>query len=383
MRVLLYHPWGRFDSACGASHTALAHRDYFRARGWDVHCVMQEIPMWNVIAPDDEPAVSLDCPPVAPGDYGGEFCQLLYSSERAANASAFRHIASEPWDAFFTTDVCAAPFAHALPRDTLKVLAAGDNYARRAATSERSPVAVREAEQRFAFGRIEAELYRLFDRVLCTSEADVTVARKHGAKSACHVPLWVREAVAPHSEPIEDHDITICGGERSGDLADLEWFYRHVYLPHLRACGVRLTIAGPVSERWAVNDLRVTKLPTTNGVYEESRIVVAPAHEAAGPHVPVMNALAIGRAVVTTPLGLRGLDAPTDAAISIDMRTDPVGTATVIRELLAAPGWRKALGTRAAHTTSRHSRERFFTALDAVWELPTRTAHPFATAEAA
>ena len=60
------------------------------------------------------------------------------------------------------------------------------------------------------------------------------------------------------------------------------------------------------------------------------------------------QAMAAGRAVVTTPLGIRWADAPGDAVISIDMRTDPTGTATVIRELLAAPGWRKALGERAA-----------------------------------
>lgn len=383
MRVLLYHPWGRFDPACGASHAAFAHRDYFRAHRWDVHCVMQEIPKWGVTAADDARAITLDCEPVAPGDYGNEFCQLLYASERAASGRAFRHLLGEPWDAFFATDVCAAPFAHALPRTTLKVLAVGDSYARRAATSELAQRAVREAEQRFAFGRVEAELYRLFDRVLFTTEADATAARKHGVKSACHVPVWVREPEPTRPEATEDHDILICGGERSGDLADLEWFYRHVYLPHLRDYGVRLTVAGPVAVRWAVNDLRVTKLPSANGVYEASRVVVVPACEAAGPYLAVMSAMAIGRAVVATPLGLRGLDVPGDAAISIDMRSDAAGTATVIRELLAAPGWRTALGARAAQLPVRHSRERFFAALDAVWDVSAQTPRTFVTVEAA
>ncbi|AMV28510.1 hypothetical protein VT84_29160 [Gemmata sp. SH-PL17] len=53
------------------------------------------------------------------------------------------------------------------------------------------------------------------------------------------------------------------------------------------------------------------------------------------------------------------------------MRTDSSGTAAVICELLAAPGWRKALGTRAAQVPAVHSRERFFGALGAVWELHT------------
>ena len=37
MRVLLFHPWGRFDGAfCGAGHAACAHLEYFRHRGWEV-----------------------------------------------------------------------------------------------------------------------------------------------------------------------------------------------------------------------------------------------------------------------------------------------------------------------------------------------------------
>ncbi len=380
MRVLLYHPWGRFDSACGASHTAFAHRDYFRAHGWDVHCVMQQIPAWGVTAQDGARAITLDCAPESAHEPGTALSQLLYASERAANERAFRALAAEPWDVFFTTDVCAAPFAHALPHTTRKVLAAGDSYARRAATSELAPQAVREAEYKFTFGRVEAELYRLFTHVLFPTEADANAARKHGVKSARHIPLWVRSAHATPSQAHEEHDITVCGSACNGDLADLEWFYRHVYLPHLRACGVRLTVAGSVADRFPVADLRVTKLPSTVGVYEASRVIVAPAHSAAGPYVSAMDAMAAGRAVVTTPLGLRTLNATGDAAISIDMRTDPSGTAAVIRELLAAPGWRKALGARAAQVPAVHSRERFFAALDAVWELHTFAQRPFASA---
>ncbi|MBP3961036.1 glycosyltransferase [Gemmata sp. G18] len=380
MRVLLYHPWGRFDPACGASHAALAHRDYFRAHDWDVHCVMQQIPAWGVTAPEGESTIALNCAPNSAQDPGTEFNQLLYASERAANDRAFRTLASEPWDVFFTTDVCATPFAYALPHTTQKILAVGDSYARRAATSELVPHAVREAEYKFTFGRVEAELYRLFDHILFSTEADANAARKHSVKSACHIPLWVRATNVAPPQACEEHDITICGSEHSGDLADLEWFYRHVYLPHLRACGIRLTIAGSVADRFPVADLRITKLPSTVGVYEASRVIVAPAHSAAGPYVPVMDAMAAGRAVVTTPLGLRALNAPGDAVISIDMRTDSSGTAAVIRELLAAPGWRKALGTRAAQIPATHSRERFFAALDAVWELHTFTQRPFANA---
>lgn len=371
MRVLLHHPWGRFDPGCGASHAARAHRDYFRARGWNVHSMMQEVPAWGLTASEGECTVALDCPPVAPGDYGNEFCHLLYASERTAHGRAFRAIANTPWDAFFTTDVCAAPFAHAMPCGTLKVLAVGDSYARRAATTEPAS----------AFGRVEAELYHLFDRVLFASEAGAAAARRRGLHAARYVPAWARDPAAV--EVAEEHDLTICGAARGGDRADLEWFYRHVYRPHLRACGVRLTVAGPVGERFATDDVCVAKVPLTPAVYAASRVVVAAAHEAAGPYVSALDAMAAGRAVLATPLALRDIDTEDDAAVCIDMRSDPAGTATALRELLAAPARRQALGARAALVGPRHSRERHFAALDAAWGEPARQARAFVAAAAA
>jgi hypothetical protein len=376
VRVLLFHPWGRFDPAhCGASRTALAHLEYCRVRGWDVHVLVQEAPALGAFARGAETfaaqcacvksvrVLRLDCAPVAPRDYGDEFRQLLYARARAARGTAFRLIRAEPWDAFLTTDVTAAPFAHALPRVTRKVLAVGDSYSRRAARGTDRAPALRAAEERFAFARIEAELYRLFTRVLLTTETDAQRARRYGADAALHVPPLIEPRTAPDAG---EHDLVIRAGDRSGDCADVEWFYRHVFLPHLRAAGVRLALAGPGAVRFPVCDLRVAKLPSAEGA--PARIAVAPACEAAGPHVAVADALAAGRAVVTTPEGARGFDVPDDAAVVIDMHRDPAATAAVIRDLLAAPGWRRALGERAARVTEQHTRARFFAALDRAWD---------------
>jgi hypothetical protein len=374
VRVLLFHPWGRFDSThCGASRTAAAHLEYANTRGWDVHCVLQEIPAWGLTAGAEELArfacvksvrtIGLDCPPIELPGAGAELHQLLYASERAARSDAFCAIAAEPWDAFFTTDVTVAPFAHALPNSVRKVLASGDSYARRAAATTNTPPALREAEAGFAFTRVEAELYRLFNRVLFASEVDAQRARQCGANAAVHVPLLVetvRAVVAPN-----EHDLLVCGGWRGGELTDLEWFYRHLYLPYLRAHGVRFAVAGPVAERFAVCDLHVTKLPSADHL--PARIVVSPACAAPAPHITVADALAAGRAVVTTPEGARGLEVPANSAVVIDMRADPAGTAAVIRDLLAAPGWCRLLGERAAQLAQRHARHRFFAALDSAW----------------
>ncbi|MCI0704801.1 MAG: glycosyltransferase [Planctomycetia bacterium] len=381
MRVLLFHPWGRFDSACcGASHTALAHLEFFQHSGWEVHCVLQEIPAWCVTAPEPTELLShfscvksvrtlrIDCPPISPRDYGDEFRQLLYASEGAARGRAFRAIASERWDAFLTTDVTCSAYALGVPRSTFKVLAAGDSYARRATVTELASPEVRVSESNFTFARVECELYRLFDRVLFPSEAQTREAAQRGVKSAVHVPTRIREVGTP-PEPNAEHDIVICGGSRTSDLADVEWFYRHIYVPHLRGCGIRLTLAGPVAERFAVIDQRVTKLSSTRGAYRAARVVVTPIYEAAGPHVPVMDALAAGCALVTTPCGLHGLEIQENAAVVLEMRNDPGCVAAGIRDLLAAPGWRKVLGERAARSASRHTRERHFSALGAAWHL--------------
>jgi hypothetical protein len=346
MRVLLFHPWGRFDPAiCGASYTACAQLEHFQSRGCDVHCVVQEIPAWGLTASNTEAITSrficvksvrtipIDCPPAPPRQYGDEFRQLLYASERAARSSAFRVIANEQWDTFFTTDVTAAPYALALPHSVQKQLAVGDSYARRAATTELTPLAIREAETRFAFARIEAELYRVFDHVTFCCKEEMRRAKQYGVKSAACVPPQFPEVNPLAQSGTEaEHDLLICGGSRSGELADAEWFYRHVYLPHLRVHGVRLALAGPIAERFAVADLRVTKLPSATNVL--TRVVIAPAFEAAGPCVPVLKALAVGRTVVASPHAVRGIELPEGAATVFDMRREPTRTATVIREVL-------------------------------------------------
>jgi hypothetical protein len=340
--------------------------------------VLPEIPAWGVRVDADELArfacvksirtVQLDCPLTLPRNAGDEFRQLLYASTGAAQSVAFQPIAAEPWDAFVTTDVTAAPFAHALPRSVWKVLAAGDSYARCAARAANTSPTLRAVEERFAFHRIEAELYRLFGRVLCTSEGDAQRARQCGASATLFVPQLVEAPGAAGSG--EEHDILLRGAARGGERADLEWFYRHLFLPYLREHGVRCAVAGPIAERFPVCDLSVTKLPSA--ARAPARIVVAPVCEAMGPHVAVADALAAGLAAVTTPEGTRGLDVPADAAVVIDMRADPVGTAAVIRDLLAAPGWCRLLGQRAKLVTEIHARERFFRALDSAWGRPAR-----------
>jgi glycosyltransferase involved in cell wall biosynthesis len=81
----------------------------------------------------------------------------------------------------------------------------------------------------------------------------------------------------------------------------------------------------------------------------------------------VLEALAAGRALVTTPLAIRGIALPRDAACVIDMRRTPDETASVIRSLLANPPRRRELGERAQQVCDRYTRDRFFTALDAMW----------------
>src|SRR5262249_36805050 len=100
MRVLLFHPWGRFDPAfCGASYTACAQLEELQKCRCEVHCVLQEIPGWGLTASSPDAitarfacvksvrALRSDCPPVAPQNYGDEFRQLLYAGERAARSS--------------------------------------------------------------------------------------------------------------------------------------------------------------------------------------------------------------------------------------------------------------------------------------------------------
>ena len=84
--------------------------------------------------------------------------------------------------------------------------------------------------------------------------------------------------------------------------------------------------------------------------YERAAIVIAPLLASAGTNIKILEAMAMGKAIVTTPAGINGLDLDPGEALVTESAE---GMALAIRELLENQPRRRALELRARQTAER------------------------------
>ncbi len=81
-------------------------------------------------------------------------------------------------------------------------------------------------------------------------------------------------------------------------------------------------------------------------------MVAVPLEVSAGTNIKVLEAMACGKAIVSTPVGCAGLDLRDGYDIAI--RRDWREFADTLCALVSDPAWRAALGSRARWTAERH-----------------------------
>jgi GT2 family glycosyltransferase/glycosyltransferase involved in cell wall biosynthesis len=149
---------------------------------------------------------------------------------------------------------------------------------------------------------------------------------------------------------------------KRSNLVALEWFLRLVW-PRLTPLAPRLhVIAGRDHRRYSDLsrldlDLRAPGLEVEGSVqdlrpaYARAAVVVAPSAVAVGGNLEVMQAMAMGKAVVASPLALAGLDLSPDGDVLASATAAEM--AEMIRGLLLDPARRRALGAAARRTAER------------------------------
>jgi glycosyltransferase involved in cell wall biosynthesis len=153
------------------------------------------------------------------------------------------------------------------------------------------------------------------------------------------------------------------------------WLGREI-MPKLRTQteGAALTIAGPVPppavRSLAAADIRIAgRVDDLPGLLAETAVVVAPLRTGGGMRVKVVEALAHGKAVVTTPRGAEGLapDAP------LEIGRDAGELAARLAALLADAGARADLGRRAAEfAAANHGPRAYAARLERTYEEAVR-----------
>jgi len=115
------------------------------------------------------------------------------------------------------------------------------------------------------------------------------------------------------------------------------------YLDHYRdRVSVNLARPGVVVEGF-VSDVR--------GAYERAAVVIAPLVASAGTNIKILEAMAMGRAIVSTPAGVNGLDLEPGTDFELAQTAEEMAAA--IEKLLDDPGQRRRLETAARQRVER------------------------------
>ncbi len=210
------------------------------------------------------------------------------------------------------------------------------------------------------WGRYQRAVWRRFDRLQVFTERDAAGLRRLAPDLAGRVrvnPFGVTLGRAPDAAAEREDELVFVGGFRHPPNVDAAcWLAREIF-PFVRACRERahLTIVGadpPRAVRLLASD-RVTVtgfVPDVEPFFDRAAVVVAPLRTGTGMRVKLLQALARGKAVVTTPLGAEGLAA--GAPLLLADSAPELAEAAVA--LLADAEARHALGDRARKFVGEH-----------------------------
>ncbi len=138
--------------------------------------------------------------------------------------------------------------------------------------------------------------------------------------------------------------------------------------------GVRLVIAGRLPDR----DVRrlaegntavtlITNPPDMHPIFAQAAVVAVPLRAASGTRLKILQALAVGRPVVSTPLGAEGLGLVNGRHLVIAKLVTPFADA--LSELLTNPARQQALIEAGQSVVSQFDWNRHLPALDGVYKM--------------
>jgi len=195
--------------------------------------------------------------------------------------------------------------------------------------------------------RFETEAWRSVDRVVTMSAKDQKVV-----PGSWVIPNGVDlDRFRPSQGNPELNRLLFIGSfAHTPNVLAVQFFLDHVF-PRLPEATLHV-IAGQRHERfWDLRHERVEVegfVADVRPAYERASIVIAPLVASAGTNIKILEAMAMGKAIVSTPAGINGLDLESGADVIVV--TEPEEMAQAISRLLSAPDERKAIERRARQT---------------------------------
>ncbi len=227
-------------------------------------------------------------------------------------------------------------------------------------------------------------VWRRFDRLQVFTQHDADALRDIAPDLADRVritPFGI--PLPPPADPAAEQADTVVfvGGFSHYPNVDAALWLGQAIMPLLRARrpGVRLLLVGsypPAAVRdLASDDIAVTgRVPDVDPYLSRAAVVVAPLRIGGGMRMKVLQGMALGKAVVTTPRGAEGL-ALAGAPLPVVLASDTQALAEGIISLLESPGRRQALGQAARAFAAQHySADAYARRLEATYEEVAATA---------
>jgi len=213
----------------------------------------------------------------------------------------------------------------------------------------------------------EIAAWSIVDRVVTMSEKDRGLALREGVSTtrAITLPNGVDlERFQPSGSAAEPRLLFIGSFAHLPNVLAVDFFLREVW-PLLQPLGITLHIIAGARRQYYLDhyqdrvriDLPQRGLEVEDFVadvrpaYRRASIVVAPLLASAGTNIKIMEAMAMGKAIVSTPAGVNGLDL--QAGKDLVVAGTGAQMAEAIRDLLNNPAKRSSLERQARMTVER------------------------------
>ena len=206
--------------------------------------------------------------------------------------------------------------------------------------------------QQLAFQRYERVLSPKFDVVTCTSDIDATVFQQHCAEDAIEIipnGVDVTHYLPDYSSEASAHLIYI-GSMDWYPNEDAVAFFTDEVLPRIqeKVPDVAFSIVGgnpstrvqKLAEREGV--VVTGRVPEIKPYFAEATVFVVPLRIGSGTRLKILEALAMGKAIVSTTVGAEGLDLRDGEEIFI--ADEPIAFADAVTRLLTDSELRRRMG---------------------------------------
>jgi glycosyltransferase involved in cell wall biosynthesis len=196
--------------------------------------------------------------------------------------------------------------------------------------------------------KFETAAWQQVDRVVTMSAKDRIVAGENAVAIGNGVDL---ERFQPSCEPPEPRRLLFIGAFRhKPNVLALEFFLREV-MPHLRDVTLHV-IGGQDHQRyWDVQHPNVEVegfVADVRPAYRRAAVVIAPLIASAGTNVKIIEAMAMGKAIISTSAGIHGLELKRGSDVVVE--DNPIAQAAAIQELLDYPERRAPIEKQARST---------------------------------